>query len=53
MPVFSLIHITEQFFIIFILLVPLDCFVISEVIAQWNHEYITLEKFGLFPILVQ
>lgn len=47
------IHVVKQLLVVDVLLIPLQGFVIAEVISQGNKEHLAAVEFGLFAILIQ
>lgn len=47
------VHVIEQFLVVEVLLVPLYCFVVAEVVPQRNQQHFTTEQLGFFTVLIK
>lgn len=47
------IHVVKQLLVVHVLLIPLQGFVVAEVISQRDKKYLAAVEFGLFTVLIQ
>lgn len=47
------VHVVEQLLVVDVLLVPLQRFIVPEIVSQRNQQHFAAEQLGLLTILVE